>query len=103
MASDRLVTSQHVLKAVLELQRRGSQKMIPELEALEPDLVEYMIESLCQLHHKLMGAGLSGVQSRKLYRQAETIVLVSVTALRNAHRDLWQDSFVVPATKPSAP
>lgn len=90
MASDRLVTSQHVLKAVMELERRGSAKMLSDLEALEPDLTEYLLETLSRLHHGLTRLGLSDCDTRKLYRRAEKAALVCITALRTAHHDLWQ-------------
>ena len=103
MASDRIVTAQHVLHSVMELQRRGSRPIMSELESLEPDLMEYILESLTQLHHKLADAGLAGSEVRKLYRRAETIVLVGVMALRKAHRDLWENDLTAPAADPIEP
>lgn len=49
MASDRLVTPEHLLKAVMEQEQRGSINLIQELEKLEPDLMEYLLESLTPL------------------------------------------------------
>ncbi len=91
MASDRIVTARHVLHAAMELERRGSDAVIKELEALEPDLVEYVLEQTCQIHHRLLRFGLSGQQARRIYRRAESITVVCVLALRQAHHDLWRD------------
>ncbi|CAN5621337.1 hypothetical protein BH10PLA1_BH10PLA1_17200 [soil metagenome] len=92
MASDQTVTARHVLAAVLELQRRGSDAVVKEMEKLEPDLVEHLLENTCQIHHRLMKLGLPGKQARKIYRQAESITLVCVIALRRAHYDLWNSN-----------
>ena len=103
MASDRIVTAQHVLKAVMELERRGANRLLPEWERLEPDLTEYILESLTTLNHKLVGAGLSGAQALKLYRRAETTVLVSIMALQRAQRDLWGGNDEEPTSNPQPP
>ncbi len=100
MASDQLVTAGHVLKAVMELERRGSRRVLPEWEKLEPDLTEYILENLTTLYHGLFAAGVSHSEARKLYRQAETLVLVSLMALRRAQRDLWGDGGEEPPTEP---
>jgi hypothetical protein len=89
MASDRLVTAQHVLRSVRELQQRGSTPVLSELEQLEPDLIEHLLEGLTQVHRKLAGFGLSGQQIRKVYRLAESTALICLMALRQAHHDLW--------------
>jgi hypothetical protein len=89
MPTDQLVTTSHVLKAVMEVDRRGATKVMSELEKLEPDLAEYVLESLTRFHHRLTGLGLSGRDARRAYRRAEKSVLVSLMALRNAHRELW--------------
>jgi hypothetical protein len=91
MASDRLVTHQHILKAVIELERRGMNQVLSELEKLEPDLTEFVLESLTRLYHHLTGKGLIGTDARKLLRQSRKIVLVSIIALRHAQRELWDD------------
>jgi hypothetical protein len=83
------VTAQHVLRSVRELQRRGSTPVLSELEQLEPDLIEHLLEGLTQVHRKLADFGLSGQQTRKVYRLAESTALVCLMALRQAHHDLW--------------
>jgi len=100
MATDQLVTSQHVLKAVMELDRRGSTKVLSDLEDLEPDLVEYLLESLSCLHHGLGKLGLSDAETRKIYRRAENTALVCIMAIRKAHHDLWRQDHGEPEPPP---
>lgn len=88
MPSDQLVSARHVLQAAMELQRRRSRRVLSELEKLEPDLAEYVLENLTQLHHELVRHGLSGREARRVYRLAESTVLVSLVALRRAYRSL---------------
>ena len=57
MTSDRLVTPRHVLRSVTELRRRRPRRVLYELERLEPDLAEYLIDNLSQLHHDLARPG----------------------------------------------
>ena len=88
MASDRLVTPRHVLRSVAELRRRRPRRVLSELERLEPDLAEYVIENLSQLHHDLAGRGLSRAAVTRVYRHAESTLLVGLMAQRAAYREL---------------
>lgn len=88
MASDQLVTARHVLRSVSELQRRHSRRILLELERLEPDLAEYVIENLSQLHHKLARHDLSRDEVMHVFRHAESTLLVSLLALRQGYREL---------------
>lgn len=101
MPTDQLVTAAHVLKAVMELDRRGSTKVMSDLESLEPDLVEYLLESLTRLHHQLTSLGFSGNDTRKIYRPTEKTTLVCIMALRNAHRDLWENDSTESSPEPT--
>jgi hypothetical protein len=107
MASDQLVTAAHVLKAVMEYDRRGSTNVVSDLEKLEPDLVEYLLETLTALHHDLTRQGLTEANARKAYRRAEKTAVICVLSLRNAHRSLWEQDGEPPAaptdTPPSPP
>ena len=91
MPTDQLVTAAHVLKAVMELERRGSTKVMSDLEKLEPDLVEYLLERSTRLHHQLTRTGLSAGEIRQIYRGARKTAVVCIMALRNAHRELWDN------------
>jgi len=92
MATDQVVSAGHVLKAVMELDRRGTTKVLAELEKLEPDLTEHLLESLSQVHRRLMDVGLSVKDVRSVHRRAERTALVCVMALRQAYRDLLGDA-----------
>ena len=91
MATDQLVTAAHVLKSVMELDRRGSTKVLSDLETLEPDLIEHLLENLTRLFHQLTDLGLSGKDARKAYRRAENTALVCIMALRQAYRELLEE------------
>ena len=101
MPSDRLVTPDHVLKSVMEFERRGSTPVLSDLEKLEPDLMDFLLENLSQLHHQLIGLGLSGRDARKVYRRAEKTAVVCIMALRHAHRELWEQDADDSSTDPS--
>lgn len=85
----------------MELQRRGSRRVLCELESLEPDLTEHLLEGLTQLYHQLLRVGASDRESRRIYRQAESISVVCLMALRKAHYDLWAREVQPPPTEPA--
>ena len=88
MPSDQLVSARHVLQSTLELQRRRSRRVLSELEKLEPDLAEYVIENLTQLHHRLVRYAQSTKEARRIYRFAESTLLVSLLSLQKGYREL---------------
>jgi len=90
MPSDEVVNAQDVLRAVMELRRRGNQPVIEELEKLEPDLTEFLLEELGLIHQQLLDLGAKPRQVRRLARSIEAMAVVLVTALRRAHLRLWQ-------------
>ena len=92
MPSDQQVSAKAVLDAVLALRRQGSRQAIEHLEQIEPDLTDYLLETLSDIHRQLLALGGPARQSRRLYRQVQSLVLVTVTALRNAHYELWRQS-----------
>ncbi|HZK81412.1 MAG TPA: hypothetical protein VFC46_10105 [Humisphaera sp.] len=102
MASDRLVTAAHILKATMELDRRGSTKVLTEWEKQEPDLLEYFLENLTRLHHRLGDLGLSAKDTRTVYRHSRKTTLVCIMALRQAYRDLLDDQAGAAMPEPDA-
>lgn len=56
MASDCLVAPGHVLKSAMDMERRGSKRVLSEWERLEPDLTEYVLQALRALYHGLVDA-----------------------------------------------
>ena len=92
MPSDQLVDAKSILEAISELKRRGINPVMEELEATEKELASFVIEELSLIHHTLMQSGARAKLVRRLYRQAQSAVLVSILALRKAQHRLWQDA-----------
>ena len=90
MAFDQVVSAQDVLRAVMELRRRGVQSMMEELEKLEPDLTEFCLEELGLVHQQLLDLGAKPRQVRRLAHRIESMALVLVTALRRGQLRLWE-------------
>ena len=90
MASDQLVHARLVLQAQMQLNRRGIDSAMRHLEQTEPDLAEYVMESLGLLHQRLLDLGGSAKKTRRLYLQVQTLVLVSIDSLGKAHLALWE-------------
>ena len=88
--TDQLVRSEDVLRAVLQLRRQGVIKVMSQLEALEGDLAEYVIEETTAIHHDLSALGGSAKQVRRLHARVQSLVLVTVLALRQAQARMWQ-------------
>ena len=103
MAGDQLVQARDVLAAVRQLRRQGRRRTMQQLEAIEPDLVEHILEELSRLHQRLLASGLTLQQTRRLYRQSETLVLVSLLALRAATLRLWHQELSSPRLAPLDP
>src|SRR5689334_18503638 len=94
MASDQQVGSQIILKSLMEMKRVSAWRLIEQLERVEPDLTEYMLESLSAYHQRLLEVGVSHKQTRRLYHDVQNMLVVCVTALRNAYYQLWRENAV---------
>ena len=92
MSSDQQVSSKAVMAAMLQVGRVGTRQTLEELEQIEPDLSEYLMETLGQLHQRLFTLGGTAAQTRRLTRDIEVMALVCITALRCGHLELWQHS-----------
>jgi len=90
MASDQQVSARAVLDAVMELRRQGPAQVIEHLEQVEPELTNYLLESLSQIHQHLMMLGAPSRRTQRVYRQVQAMALVAITALRNGHFELWR-------------
>ena len=97
--------ARHVLKAATEYERQGSRRVLPELEALEPDLAEFLLEKLTRLYHQLAQLGFPDADARRAYRLAKKTAVVCVMAQRQAHRDLWgwDEGGLPPPEEPPGP
>lgn len=90
MASDQQVTAKTVLDAELALRRSGAKKALEELEQVEPDLTNYLLESLSDLHRKLLDLGGPAKASQRMFLDVQHLTLVCITALRRGHFELWK-------------
>jgi hypothetical protein len=89
MPSDKLITGKMILDAVLQLQREGSSPTLSHLEATEPELLNYLCESLSQLHGQLDRISSSGRKAQNLFRQIEHIILIALLAQRRGYQQLF--------------
>lgn len=90
--SDQQVSAKAVLDAVMSLRRRGATKVLEELEQVEPDLTNYLLESLSDLHRKLLALGGPAKASQRVFVEFQHLSLVCITALRFGHFELWKKS-----------
>jgi len=66
--------------------------MIQHLEQIEPDLVEFLLDTLTQLSQELGKCDLPAKTRRTLERQVESLCLVCITAVRKSYFTLWQQT-----------
>ena len=92
MASDQQVTASVVLETLMEVERIGPTRAMQRLEQIEPDLMEYVLKNLSQLHHRLLELGGPAKKSRRIFHQVERLALVCVESMRKGHFQLWQTS-----------
>lgn len=81
-----MVTARDVLIALSAVRRRGQWPLLQELELLEPDLAEFVLEELSAIHHTLTKTQTPPRIARRLQRQIQSLVLVSVLAMERAYR-----------------
>ncbi len=91
MASDQTVTAQDLLDALSEVRRQGSGRLLEQLEEVEPALAGHLMEELSLVHQALLDLRAKPKATRRLVRQVESMAVVLVTALRQAHLRLWQE------------
>lgn len=90
-SGDRLVDAKAILEALSELKRRGNKTVMAELESIEPELAGHVMEELSLIYQHLSRTNARTRELRTLYRQIESLVLVSILALRHAQIRLWED------------
>jgi hypothetical protein len=78
------ITARAILAALAEIKRRGRWPLFQQLEAQEPELTEHVLEELSLVHQTLMASGASPRVTRRLQRQVQCLVLVTVLAVRNS-------------------
>ncbi len=89
-ASDGIVQARTVLDCVLRLQRQGTLHAMQQLEETEPDLANYLFETLSAFHHSLSKLPIPPPRVRRIYRQVEVMTFACIEALRQSHYELWQ-------------
>jgi hypothetical protein len=83
---DQTISARAVLDGLLRVQRTGSAAAMKELEAAEPDLAEYVFEALASVYQQLLALGAPARNTRRVYGQIETLVLVSILAAAQPRR-----------------
>jgi hypothetical protein len=78
------ISAKAVLSAVNDVRRRGRWTLLQQLEHDEPELTEQVLEGLSAVHQTLLESGVSSKLVRRLQRQVQTIVLVTVICVRKA-------------------
>jgi hypothetical protein len=89
--SDKLVDARDILRAVMEVRRQSSGRLLQELETLEVDLAEFLMEELGNVHRQLLDLRATPKAVRRLTRRIESLAVVLVTALRGAQLRLWRE------------
>jgi hypothetical protein len=84
MSVKRRISSRALLRAQMRWKRLGNQKLMAELERAEPDLAEYAMEGLTDLFHRLLETGAPARQTRSIYQQVESLVLICIHSM---HQD----------------
>lgn len=76
------VSPRAILAALAEVQRRGHWPLFQQLECDEPDLAEHVLEQVSQVHQTLLDSGAPAKVVRRLQRQVQSLVLVTVLSVR---------------------
>jgi len=92
MASDQVVSARAVLDAEMSLRRLGSHQVLHELEQVEPDLTNYLLENLTDIHQRILALGGSAKASQRVFMEVQRLALVCINALRRGQFDLWKQS-----------
>lgn len=88
--SDQIVQPRTVLETVLKLQTGNTQPVLLHLEQTEPDLTNYLLETLTAIHHNLISLHASSARTRKVYRQIEIMALVCILSLQQSYSEFLQ-------------
>jgi hypothetical protein len=90
MATDEHVSARMILEAQLELERRGAGAFMRHLEKTEPELANFVLETLSLIYQRLSNLGGPSQKTRKAFGQVQTLLIVSIGSLRRAHLELWE-------------
>ena len=101
--SEPLVTSRHLLDALLELQRMGSKRTLSQLEHAEPDLAAYAMETLSFIYGNLIKLGGRAKPTAQVYHDFQSLLLVCIGALRQTASEDRQETAESTSAASSAP
>jgi hypothetical protein len=76
MATDQHMSARMVLEARLDLERRGAGAFMQHLEKTEPELANFVPETLSIIYTKLSNLGGPPQKTRKAFRQVQTLLLL---------------------------
>ena len=82
MSNESQVTARTVLDAVLEIKRLGPARALEQLEEDESELASFVMESLSDVHRRLLALRGRASASQAVYLDFQTLVLVCITACR---------------------
>jgi hypothetical protein len=87
-----LVEPEHITSAGQQIMGDGAAKALDSLGEAEPALAAYIRESLAALAGRLALSGAPTELVQATHEEMLTTVLVSLTALRKGHFELWKDA-----------
>lgn len=92
--SDGMIHPQIVIDCVHRLQNCGIQPAIRNLEQAEPELANYLFETLSAIHQDLGHLRGPRGKTRRLYRQIELLTVACIESLRQSHYELWREQMM---------
>jgi hypothetical protein len=89
MATDQQVSARMIMDAQLEFERRGAESFMQYLEKTEPELANFVFERLSLIYQQMLRLGGPPRETQRVFRQIQTLLIVSVESLRRGHLELW--------------
>ena len=90
MPTDQQVSARMILEARLELERRGSNYFMEHLEKTEPDLANFVMETLSVIYQRMTRLGGPPIKTQRLFRQVKALLIISIESMRKGHLELWK-------------
>ncbi len=79
------ISAKAILSAMNEIRRHGHWPLFQQLEHEEPELAEQVLEGVSAIHQSLLESRAPPRVVRRLQRQIQSLVLVTVLSVRAAH------------------
>jgi hypothetical protein len=100
-ASDKVILARDILDAVIRVRRTGVQTLLEQFEKEEPELAEITLEEITTIHRRLLDCGIPAKEARRIMHRTESLILVSLLAIRQAYRRAKSESPSPPIPSPS--